>query len=346
MFAKRMNFKAMVITAVVGTSMLAGCGGGGGGSDGGSGTSTVAPVGVSVTSTNAVDSVAYAYSGIENINNQSINAPALITGVSIDSPTTGVIAASLQQLYKGLNAQPLNSLVAGVTTSATANCTGGGSISVTVNTSVSGQVSNGDSMSISANACAENGTILSGRLDFGFSNLAGTIGSSSAWSARLAINYANVSIQSGGETLSVNGDMALNYAQTGYQAATASVSGSSLQVNLKTSDGTVIGRALTAYNLSNSINGSTHTSSGNFTLAGSSSKLGTFNFTVKTNTDFTWIGTTNPSTGSVTVTAADKSNATLTVLDSTNVKISLDKNGDGVIDETINTTWADLRSRI
>ncbi|MGF6610244.1 hypothetical protein OKW45_005166 [Paraburkholderia sp. WSM4175] len=344
------GFTKSVFAGLISACLLAACGGGGGGDSGTSAansnsSSSSAPVGV-ITSTNAQDTVAYAYSGVQDLGTQSNTGASLATGVSVETPTAGLITASLAQLYKGVAVQPVNNLVTGVTASSTGACASGGTISVSVSEANPGTVSNGDSMSITANNCSENGEVMNGQITYGFSNLSGTIGSGTSWGATLTLNYANMTLQSGGVTIGANGDMSLSYQQSGSQVATAAVSGSSLQMNLTESDGTVISRKLTAYSFNGSINGSSNTSSANFTLSGSSPKLGTVNFSVKTNAPFQAVGAASPSTGSMTVTAADQSSATLTAIDSTNVRIDIDSNGDGVIDQTINTTWADLMNRI
>ena len=70
-------------------------------------------------------------------------------------------------------------------------------------------------------------------------------------------------------------------------------------------------------------------------------------FVGETTTDFKQATTAlYPSQGVMTVTAADNSSATLTVIDSGNVSVGLDKNGDGSVDETLTTTWAALMARI
>ncbi|MBE7942028.1 MULTISPECIES: hypothetical protein [Ramlibacter] len=303
-----------------------------------------------ITTTNASSALAYAYSGTRDLGSQSSSATSLATGVSVQSQGAGLVAASLQQLYKGLSAQPVTNLPTGVTSSVIVACAGGGTVSATVSEAVSGMVSNGDSISLVANNCAENAEVLNGGVSFGFSNLSGTLGATTAWSGTLSINFSNFSVQSGGQTLAANGDMALGYNQAGYQVATATVSGSSLQINLTKSDGAAVARRMTAYNLSESVNSTAYALSANYTLTGTSSNLGAVlsnvNFTVKTNAPFQGSGSTDPSTGSFTVIAPDRSSATLTAIDSTNIRIDIDSNGDGVTDQTINSTWADLKSRI
>jgi hypothetical protein len=58
---------------------------------------------------------------------------------------------------------------------------------------------------------------------------------------------------------------------------------------------------------------------------------------------FTGEGFDYPSSGSMLVEGEDSS-ARLTAVDNVDVTIEVDANGDGVIDDTINTTWADLTS--
>ncbi|MEZ2354794.1 hypothetical protein [Caballeronia sp. RCC_10] len=332
-----------VFAGLVSVGLLAACGGGGGANTSASNASA-APVGV-ITATNATETVAYAYSGVSDLGAQSQAGASLATGVSVDTPTESVLTASLAQLYKGVAVKPASNLATGVTASSSGACSGGGSISVTATEAVQGVISNGDSMSISANNCSENGEVINGQLAFTFSNLSGSIGSSAAWSATLGLKYTNLTLKSGGVTIAANGDMTLSYNQSKYQVATAVISGSSLQMDLTKSDATFISRKLTGYGMTASVNGSNNTSSANFTLTGNSPKVGNVSFVVKTNTPFAAVGTANPSVGSMTVTAVNKSSATLTAIDSTNVKIDVDTNGDGVIDQTLNTTWADLKGR-
>jgi hypothetical protein len=324
------------------TAILVGCGGGGGSDT----NNTSIPAGIQITAANAPDAVAYAYSGVEGLGSQSSTGASLATGVSVKAATTGLIAGSLRQLYAGLNAQPVDNFAAGVTITESYDCAGGGTISTSVIAAASDRISNGDTLSIIAANCVEDGDVMNGRIDYGFSNLSGTIGSSSAWGAKLTLNFRDFSIKSGGDSISANGDMTLNFNQTSYGVASASVSGSSLQLGETKSDRTVIDYTLTGYSFNFSVNASTVTFGGNFAIRGSSPRLGNVSFTVRSNAQFRAIGAGNPSVGSLTVIAADNSSATVTVLDSTNVKIDLDKNGDGVIEETITTTWADLRSRI
>lgn len=120
------GFTKSVFAGLISACLLAACGGGGGGDSGTSAansnsSSSSAPVGV-ITSTNAQDTVAYAYSGVQDLGTQSNTGASLATGVSVETPTAGLITASLAQLYKGVAVQPVNNLVTGVTASSTGAC--------------------------------------------------------------------------------------------------------------------------------------------------------------------------------------------------------------------------------
>lgn len=59
----------------------------------------------------------------------------------------------------------------------------------------------------------------------------------------------------------------------------------------------------------------------------------------ETTTPFEGIGDGYPSSGVMVVTGAANSSETIIVVDSTKLTIEVDEDGDGVIDQTINTTW-------
>jgi hypothetical protein len=290
---------------------------------------------------------AHAFTASDSLNAQSSAAGDLggsvATGVSINIGRTGLIRASLQQLYRGLDAKSAGNLVTGVETSK--SCADGGSISAKATIAVEGQVSSGDNVSITANNCVEGGLKLNGGVSFAFSDVTGTIGSEAAWSATLAILYSNFTTEAKGEVLRVNGDLRLGYSQTSSVVASASATGNSLQISFTRNGTTVVDRTMSNFNYSGTINSDVFTYSANYTLSGKLGKLGNTSYTVKTNTPFKATGSAFPSEGSLTVTATDNTALTLTALDSINVRIDLDTNGDGKIDETINTTWSDLSSR-
>lgn len=338
--------KAKTLIPVCVAALLSACGGGGGG-DAGSTTTTAAASGVQITSANATEASVYSYSAMEDVNSQGTIGSGLAAGVSIDALPNGLLQSALNQVYFGTATQAASAVAAGVTMTQSANCAGGGTATVTINAAGTGQVQSGDSLSINANNCYESGELINGHVDFVFSNVTGVVSSSGAWSAGMRMNFSSFTVQTGGTTVKANGDMTIGYAQSGYGAWAAQLSGSSISVDMTKSDASVIKRTLSNYKLSSMLLNGVTTFSGDFTLAGTSPKLGNVAFSVKTNSPFKIAaGNRNPSTGSATITGAAGSSATVTVLDSANVRIAIDKNGDGVTDETVDTTWDGFRSHL
>lgn len=332
------SFNKTVFAGMIGAAFLAACGGGGGSSP-----ANQAPVAAtSITSTNAPNAVAYAYASAQKLNNQGSVGSSLATAVSVQTSNSGLINASLQQLYKGLNALPANGLATGVSATETLACPTSGTLSVTATEASPPAISNGDGLSITANNCVDSGVTENGTITYTFSGVNGTIGSMDAWSATLALKYVNFSEVASGETLSANGDLTMAYTQSANAATSgATESGSSLAMNSTGTAGTY-NRTLTAYNQSVQLTSTTSTFQTNYTVTGSAPVLGNTNFTVATTTPFESTSGNYPSVGSMTVTATDKSSATLTAVDSTNVTIVItDSKGNST---TINTTWAALNS--
>lgn len=341
------DIKYSVGALMISAAMITGCGGGGGGDSGG-GTTTVTAATSTISSSNAPDVAANAVNASNGIS-QSGSVSSLITGVTVDAgnaASAGLINTSLQQMYKVLANQSAASLVAGVTATQSYPCTNGGSISATVNEAVTGTLSSGDSVAVTATQCIEGSLTLNGGFSVSFSNLSGTPGTATAWSGALGLNFKNFSITEGGEAALANGDMALSINQLGYNNATASISGNSLQLSLSRSGAVVIDRTLSAYSYTGTVQSSLETYSVNFTMTGDFKSAGNGAYGVTTTTPFKQISGAYPYQGALKVAGSGNTSVTLTALDSTSVRLDIDKNGDGVTDETVNTTWLALKSRI
>jgi hypothetical protein len=270
----------------------------------------------------------------------------LPTGVSTETRDIGMVQASLKQLYMALEAPSLPDFVTGALASPPVACAGGGTISVSTTTAVSDRISNGDSMSITANNCTMEGGTFNGKIDYKFADLFGTIGSATAWRATLTLKFTGFSLRSGSSTFSANGDMTIVVNQTNSTNIVTSIRGESLEMKVTESGTTTVNQKLTKYDVKASEQSSSSSLEADYTISGSSAKLGTTHFTVDTLTPFVSTNSIYPSTGTAKITALDRSSATFTALNSTNVKIELDRNGDGTTDETINTTWAEIENSI
>lgn len=332
--------KVSVALSLASLTLLAACGGGGSGDSAAGQTNTSV-----ITSSNAQAVSAQALNANTAVNGGATTASGFATGVSISGNTTaqsGLVRTVLEQLYKGLDLAPGSNLVTGVTTTESGVCTGGGTISATITYSSESSRSNGDSVTITSTNCVEAGKKMNGKFTMTFSNLSGTIGSAYNWGATLALTFTNFSVEENGEVSGVNGDMTLAYSQTNSQNSSASITGSSMRATLARSGTTVLDETLASYNVSDTIVSTLETQSANFTFTDNlAAKL--TSYVVKTIAPFKQTsGSSYPYQGALTITAGNGSKATVTALDSTNVRIDVDSNADGTVDQTINTTWVAL----
>jgi hypothetical protein len=335
--------KYSISALMISATFLAGCGGGGGGD---SATPAAAPI--AITSSNAPDVAANAVSASNGIN-QSGDVSSLITsGVTVNSSTAAspsLVNASLQQIYKVLENQPAPNLVAGVTATQTFACTSG-TITGTATVTNQSVISNGDSVALTANNCFDGTSTMNGSFSVTFSNLSGTPGTNNAWSGTLAMIFKNLKITTGSEAEQVNGDMKVGITQRAHLDADASITGNSLQLILSRNGATVVDRTLSAYAYNGTVKANLETYTDNFTVSGNLKNAGTGSLTVTTTTMFQQLSGAYPHLGVLKVVGAGNTSLILTALDNTNVRIDIDKTGDGVTDETVNTTWAALAAKI
>lgn len=342
---KRSTFKKIpAALSLTSAALLVACGGGGGGSavPGQTNASVITPSNAQTVSKQALN-------GSSTLNGGATSSTSLVTGVSITGDTTartGLVNAALQQMYKALDVPPPSSLATGVTTTApqTVACPSGGTMTVSVTYANANTLSNGDSMTVTSNSCVENGAKLNGTLTFTFSDVSAPISQTSAWSATMALKFTNFTVEENNEVAGTSGDMTLKFNQKAAQDVAYTISGSSLRATLVKSGATVLDQTLSSYAYTGSSNSSGVTQSANFTFA--DNLVAAYSaYTVATITVFRQTSASSyPYTGALTVTAGNNSKATLTALDSTNVRIDVDSNGDGIADQSINTTWVALNS--
>jgi len=319
------------LTPVLASILLVACGGG---SDAPTTGSLPTAVASAVTVQNAESLAAQGHAALSNMSDQSDFAPELLMGVSVSPRNLSLLDASLALLYRKSEAGA--ALVTGSTI--TENCTHGGTASLT---------ETGNHVSITAYNCREDSAVMNGTLSFTISNMSGTPGRNTNWEAAMALSYQQLSIEVDGIGLRINGDLTLNYKQSNFgQTTSAGINGQSLHVRYLENGTTAVNAALQSFNFLLTRNSSTYTDSGSFTYMADGTKIEAANYTVTTNTAFRRSGASYPDQGVMTLTATNNSKLILTALSSTNVRLELDLNGDGQIDETINTTWATLASKL
>ncbi|HJV79446.1 hypothetical protein [Noviherbaspirillum sp.] len=328
--------------------LLAACGGGG--SSGSPGSSTQAAS--TITSANASDVAAQAYAASDALNSQAVAGGTagadLVTAVSVQTPmpTTGLIDAGLQQMYRVLAHKPAD-MVLGVMGTGTITCSGGGMMTGSYNMMNANMVSNGDTLTVTSSGCREGMHQFNGGLTIAFSNISGLPSSMGAWNATMRMTLNNFSVMQNNITETANGDISLNYGQNLSGTRAFTVSGSSLQMST-TRGGAMVTRMLTNYSYDASVTSANlYTYRCDYTLTGDLPRIGNnVSYTVRTMTPFQQQGGLYPNQGVMTVRASDGTSLTMTVRDATSVQIAIDRNGDGIVDETIVKTWTELSALI
>jgi len=323
--------------AIASTLVLSACGGGGGGSDAAAPTPVQTSSLTPITATGSGKAAASGYTANTLIGNSSSSVTGALTGVSLGG--TGISAVSpVLKLVKRPFGQGVQVLT-GVTLSQA--CSGGGSVTIDANLHNAQAVSNGDTMTLTAQNCVEDGNNLNGRLTIAFSAVSGDIMNSSSGAATMDTSFTNFSIASGSQAATINGDMRLALTLTSATSAAVAISGKSLQASEQKAGVNVANMTLSDYLLTVTANGSTTNSAGNFTLSGNANNLGQFAYTVKSLQPFVRVGTAMPVSGSLIVNGA-ASSVTVTALNTSSVRLDYSAKGDGTITQSTTLSWSDF----
>lgn len=185
--------------------------------------------------------------------------------------------------------------------------------------------------------CLRGSRLINGTTSLTYKSVSGDPVSTYAWSGAVSLALSGFSIDYPNASPPIfTGTMTGSVNQTDQDTISYTLAGDSLQI-LSVSNGVLTSSALNDFSYAGEIAGRRSSYSINFKLTGPGSAL-----TVKTITPFRRDSTGFPTEGSLVVQAADHSTATLTVINSTNIEIDLDKDGNGVSEESKTLTWSSL----
>jgi hypothetical protein len=324
------------------TLVLSACGGGGGGAGASSGptpvqTSSLTPI----TAGNSGKAAATGYAANSVIGDSSSSVTGVLTGVSIDGAGISATAPVLKLVKRAFGQGA--PLLTGVTLSQP--CSGGGSLTIDATLRNTQTISNGDTMTVNALNCVEDGNKLNGSMSIAFSDVSGDPINTSSGAATMDTRLTNFSIVNGSTTATVNGDMKIAFRLTNATSGSVTISGKSLLITEQTSGAAALNLTLSDYTLTGSTNGTATTSAANFTLSGNANGLGQFAYTVKNLQPFVSVGTAMPGSGSLIVNGA-ASSVTVTAVNTGSVRLDYSAKGDGVITQTTTLSWADFIASI
>ena len=209
--------------------------------------------------------------------------------------------------------------------------------------SISGDVENpltltaDDTFTVLYTMCDDGtGEIVDGQIDFTVGDFSGDLQGGVYLLAMDAI-VTNLQVITGSDTLTHNGDTALTLDTTDAPFIDAGTSGTSMTIDSNASSETIMN-----FQSSQTVDGAQQN------LPYTMSASGTIDTTqlsgivrYSTPLQFSGEGADYPSEGVLLVEGANSS-ARLTAVDNVNVMLELDVDGDGVVDQTIETTWAGL----
>lgn len=309
-------------------ALLSACGGGG---DSGNSASTP---------TLAITAGNYQTVAVETVStvNDMISASSLTTVLGAStSNTSGLVPVVVRKLPGWLAAatggQPQ---LVGALIQVPMTCVGGGSASVSFNDANGNQLPDaGESMTATFNACVDAQSTLTGSLTI-LLNVFDINGSA----MDLSISMSNFHMLAGGIEVVGNGSVRVASTRTGIDTGTDTISATNYS-EANTVGGVTRTRSLMTFAARTDL--APAQSSTTFSGTFSSSALGADTLSFESTAPFlAAVANQFPHQGVARISGANSSKATLTVLDATNLRVDLDANGDGTVEQSVNLTWASM----
>lgn len=197
----------------------------------------------------------------------------------------------------------------------------------------------GDTINVVSANCDDGlGEVVDGTLAFTVDSFAGDL-LAGAYELTMSMLLSNFQVTTAGDVLTSNGDVAATLDTFAAPLVSAAVSGASLTIDSNSGSET-----LSNYSSAQTVDAGLQPSPYTLDSSGmldSSALSGTV--TYSTPVTFQGFDTNFPNSGELLI-SGDNSSARLIAVDDVNVRIEIDTDGNGTVDETIDTTWADLTS--
>lgn len=322
--------------------VLSACSGGGGSSDDNPAPAAPTSSPVVITPANASKVSAEAYDATISTRNLGANGlgGAGITAAVISSneDSFDLFEFTRQQISRlpELNGQFTGDMVSAVTIAATTiDCESGGTLTVSGEVADTQAVTAGDTLTIDLNNCADISGQLNGQLSVRFNSISGDqLGA--ALNFNVSLTMVDFSVTQSGVTSSGNGDMTLALSSLSDTEIEAALTGSSLTL---TEGGTT--STLRNFSVVETLNEATGASSTVSSGTLESTEIGG-SLSFETTVPFQITGDDYPFAGTLLITGADGSSIQFVTIDSVNVRLDIDADGDSSFEESVATTWAAL----
>ena len=219
------------------------------------------------------------------------------------------------------------------------NCASGGTVDVTVTQANVNTITVGDRIVADFVDCDDGlGYVISGTVDMTIAAIQGDI-LTNVFLLGMDVLMTDILVTEGTSVMTAEGDFTLTLDSLDFPVMRMSLSGEDLQLG---SDGEVV--ILTGFDHALEIDSVTTALVANVLGRLESPTLGG-SVDYETTVTIEAIGDDDPHVGEVLVTGADNSSVRIVIIDSNMIQLEIDENGDGTIDEFIDTNWATLNGR-
>ena len=323
---------AAVLAVGIATTIATGGGGSGGGSDGGD------------TGNGGSDGITQPTLSITGENGSDV-AEAVVTAIGLSFDIGDITDENLaaQPGDIGLLAKATAGLHKSLPTGiqqAPENCANGGTVDVSVTQADINTISVGDRIVIIFVDCDDGlGYVISGTVDITFADIQGNI-QTEVFLLGMDILLTDVVITEGTSTATGEGDFLLTLDSLDFPIMRMSLSGDELELG---SDGEVV--TLTDFDHFLQIDiGPPEALVANVLGRLASSTLGG-SVDYDTPVAVEAVDNDDPNVGEILVTGADDSTVRIVIIDDSSIRLEIDEDGDGTVDEFVDTNWDELNGR-
>ena len=340
-----MNFIKHTSLGLALTGVLCACNGGGGGSDAAAVAPALVPIEASgvITKTNAPAVAAATYKS--TVSAQSLSSSSGLSGitgavVSTDESRFDIVTFVRKYVAKLSDSQsPImgDSVVGVVIPPDTRLCPFGGTMTLSGEVADLSNISAGDRLFLEFDSCDSGSAgVMSGKFTMLFNSITGNP-ADAVFGFDVNLTMEGISLTIADETAVTDGDMRIVTPDANAADKAAQLSGNTLTTTLGNATSTLLNYQIDAtYDAATAA--SVTASSG---ALDSSEFDGRVNF--ETTVPFRSLASDDyASEGTMLITGVNGSALQLIALDSVNVRLEIDANGDGAFEDTLETTWADL----
>lgn len=317
---------------------LSGCGGGGG-----SGPTPVPPASTLL----AIDGTNYQAVGQATVSTAMYlgDTGGMLTGAqsSSDPKLLNHAVSVARRALASASSRPV--VLGGAEVRDTVACSQGGSLAITTNdANNNGKFDVGDSLTLDAQSCKEDGSVMQGRMALSVQTLTGVYDSNN-FNATLSMTLTAFSVTTGASTAQGDGTLTLSISETPAGGGEVTLATSRLVLGGRVA-GQNISATLTDTRLSvrvETINGAVRTTT---TYGGSlaSSLFGNKQVTISTPQPLVSTGADlYPSSGQLLVRGDAGSVLRITAVNAAQVRLEVDAGGDGTYETSVLKTWAELQ---